>query len=246
MKQNESCISPLSPEAIAGLNSELAQSTPEEILRFFLGKYGLKRIALASSLGLEDQVLTDMLLKINHSARIFTLDTGRLFPETYSLIDRTNMYYGIRMEVYFPDSKPVEEYVGKHGVNGFYGSVELRRECCRVRKLEPLGRALATVDAWICGLRREQSVTRTGVETVEWDAVNGLVKLNPLAAWSEAEVEAYVRINRVPVNALHIEGFRSIGCQPCTRATDAGENVRAGRWWWENPEHKECGLHRRP
>jgi phosphoadenosine phosphosulfate reductase len=226
------------------LNETFGEKKPEEILDHFLRTYG-DRIALASSLGLEDQMLTDMILKIDRSARIFTIDTGRLFPETYSLIDKTNMNYGIRMEVYFPANKPVERYVRANGINAFYESMEKRKECCRIRKLEPLARALSTLDVWICGLRQEQSVTRTGVQVVEWDGTNQLIKINPLARCSEQEVREYVRVNRVPCNVLHEKGFPSIGCCPCTRAVQPSEDVRAGRWWWENPEHKECGLHRR-
>jgi phosphoadenosine phosphosulfate reductase len=226
------------------LNSLFQGKAPEEILTHFLEKYG-NRIALASSLGLEDQVLTDIILKIDREARVFTIDTGRLFPETYSLIDRTNLKYDIKMELFFPENKPVEEYVRTNGINAFYESVEKRKNCCRVRKIEPLLRALSTVDGWICGLRAEQSVTRTAVQTVEWDETNKLIKINPLAAWTEKEVWDYIRTNNVPYNKLHDNGFPSIGCQPCTRAVAHGEDIRAGRWWWENPEHKECGLHKR-
>jgi phosphoadenosine phosphosulfate reductase len=149
------------------------------------------------------------------------------------------------MEVYFPESGAVERFVQAEGINAFYESVEKRKECCRIRKIEPLKRALSTLDAWICGLRQEQSVTRTGVQVVEWDGTNGLLKINPLARCSEQEVWAYVKSRRTPYNALHDRGYPSIGCCPCTRAVSAGEDIRSGRWWWENPEHRECGLHRR-
>jgi phosphoadenosine phosphosulfate reductase len=231
-------------EQIDKLNIEFQDQQPEELLKYFLEKYGDK-IALASSLGLEDQALTDMILKINPSARIFTIDTGRLFPETYSLIDKTNLTYGIKMNVFFPENKAVEEYVSTSGVNAFYESVEKRKGCCRVRKIEPLLRALSTVDVWICGLRQEQSLTRTAIRSVEWDEANKLLKINPLSAWTEKKVWDYIKANHVPYNVLHQKGFPSIGCQPCTRAVAEGEEVRAGRWWWENPEHKECGLHKR-
>ncbi|MDR0575070.1 MAG: phosphoadenylyl-sulfate reductase [Tannerella sp.] len=226
------------------LNKEFEAKKPEELLRYFLYEYG-DRIALASSLGLEDQALTDMILKIKKNARIFTIDTGRLFPETYSLIDKTNMKYAFRMEVYFPESKPVEEYVYMNGINAFYESVEKRKKCCNVRKIQPLQRALSTLDVWICGLRQEQSVTRTGINAVEWDEANGLIKVNPLACFSEQDVWAYIRKHCVPYNVLHDKKFPSIGCQPCTRAVSSGEDIRSGRWWWEDPEHKECGLHKR-
>jgi phosphoadenosine phosphosulfate reductase len=232
-------------EEISRLNNELKDKTAQEIIVYFLKRYGGARIALASGLGQEDQVLTDMILKIDKSSRIFTIDTGRLFPETYSLIDKTNICYDIKMEVYFPENTCVEDYVKKNGINAFYESVEKRKECCRVRKIRPLLRALSTLDAWICGLRREQSVTRTGVEPVEWDRANDLLKVNPLAYWKEDQVWDYIKSNNVPFNTLYKKGFPSIGCQPCTRSVKEGEDIRAGRWWWENPEQKECGLHKR-
>ncbi len=229
---------------IEELNKQFDGKSPEDILAYFLPKYG-NRIALASSLGLEDQVLTDLILKTDKQARIFTIDTGRLFPETYSLIDKTNMKYGIKIEVYFPKNEPVQKYVLENGINGFYESIDKRKQCCGVRKIEPLLRALSSLDVWICGLRQEQSVTRTGVQAVEWDEANKLIKINPLVHWTEQQVWDYVKANRVPYNVLHDKSFPSIGCQPCTRAVAEGEDVRAGRWWWENPEHKECGLHKR-
>jgi phosphoadenosine phosphosulfate reductase len=173
------------------------------------------------------------------------LDTGRLFPETYDLIERTSNKYGINLSVYFPDSEQVEAMVNTKGINLFYHRVENRKECCGVRKIQPLKRAFKELNAWICGLRREQSVTRTDMQIVEWDENNGLIKINPLINWTEEEVWNYARENKVPYNVLHDKGFPSIGCQPCTRAIEPGEDVRAGRWWWENPESKECGLHKR-
>ena len=217
--------------------------SPEEVLRYFLAEYK-GRIGLASSLGIEDQVLTDMICKICPETRIFTLDTGRLFPETYSLIERTNMTYGIKLELFFPDYRRVEDMVAGHGVNLFYESIEKRRMCCHVRKLEPLKRAFAGLDVWICGLRHEQSVTRATDTLVEWDETNEMIKVNPLINWTEAQAWEYIRQHTVPYNKLHDQGFPSIGCQPCTRAIKPGEDVRAGRWWWEDPEHKECGLHK--
>ncbi|MBO7441759.1 MAG: phosphoadenylyl-sulfate reductase, partial [Paludibacteraceae bacterium] len=193
------------------LNDELKNATPEEILQYFLPKHG-NRIALASSLGLEDQVLTAMAVKIKKDARVFTIDTGRLFPECYQLIDRTNDKYDIKIEVYSPDHTGVETYVREHGVNAFYQSVELRKACCRCRKIEPLLRALSTLDVWICGLRASQAVTRTNIDVVEWDSNNGLIKVNPLAKWSEEDVWRYIKDNHVPYNKLHDQGFPSIGC----------------------------------
>ena len=227
---------------IIRLNEEFTDATPETILSYFLDRFG-DRIALSSSLSIEDQVLTDMICKLKPNARIFTLDTGRLFPETYSLIDRTAMHYGIRLEVFFPDRTEVEKLVADCGMNGFYESLEKRKRCCRVRKLEPLERAFQGLDAWICGLRREQSVTRSGMRAIEWDETHGLVKINPLIDWHEEQVWEYIHAHYIPYNKLHDQGFPSIGCQPCTRAVKPGEDIRAGRWWWESPDHKECGLH---
>ncbi len=229
---------------IEELKKEWAGLAPEEILRRALELFD-SRVALSSSLGPEDQVLTDMLVRQNKNARIFTLDTGRLFPETYSLIDTTRMHYGVDIEVFFPRHEEVERMTSTHGVNFFYESIERRKMCCRVRKLEPLSRAFEGLDAWICGLRREQSVTRTAMEAVEWDEANNIIKINPLIDRTEAQVWDYIRENSVPYNPLHDKGYPSIGCQPCTRAVAPGADPRSGRWWWEAPEHRECGLHER-
>jgi phosphoadenosine phosphosulfate reductase len=201
---------------------------------------------LASSFGAEDMVLLDLIAQHAPSIGVFTLDTGRLPEETLALIDRARDRYGLPIQIYFPDADRVERFVRKRGVNAFYQSVELRETCCAIRKTEPLARALAGKGAWITGLRREQSVTRTDLPYREFDAAHGLPKFNPLVDWTEEDVWTYVRARQVPYNALHDHGYRSIGCAPCTRAVEPGEDVRAGRWWWENPEHKECGLHRRP
>lgn len=216
--------------------------TPQEVIKLFLEKYNDK-IAFSSSLGAEDQVITDMISKIDKSVKIFTLDTGRLFPETFDLIDRTSKRYAMPIQVYFPEAKQVEEMVKEKGVNLFFESIENRKLCCHIRKIEALKRAFKGLDVWICGLRRDQSVTRTNVEMVEWDEANGLIKLNPIVDWTENEVWEYIKTNKVPYNRLHDKGFPSVGCQPCTRAIEEGEDLRAGRWWWENPETKECGLH---
>lgn len=232
------------PEELKKLNNELYNASVEEILKRVLALFGNK-IALSSSLGAEDQVLTDMVLKINPNARIFTLDTGRLFPETYDLIDRTAKKYKTSIEIFFPNNEMVQNMVNTKGINLFYESVENRKLCCHIRKIEPLQRAFASLDAWICGLRASQSVTRTDIGVVEWDSNNNLVKVNPLAKWTEQQVWEYIKEHKVPYNVLHDKGFPSIGCQPCTRAIMQGEDVRAGRWWWENPESKECGLHKK-
>lgn len=231
-------------EDISSLNNELKDANPQEIIKNVVDRFNQK-IALSSSMGAEDQVLTDMLLKIEPNARIFTLDTGRLFPETYDLIDRTSRKYKKKIEVLFPDYKRVEAMVNTKGINLFYESIQNRKECCHIRKIEPLQRAFAGLDAWICGLRASQAVTRKNIDIIEWDANNKLVKVNPLARWTEEQVWEYIHENRVPYNVLHEKGFPSIGCQPCTRAVAEGEDVRAGRWWWENPDTKECGLHKR-
>lgn len=234
----------ISKEKIQELNERFEKKTPQEVLSYFLHEYK-GRIALSSSLGIEDQALTHMVCNIDHSAKVFTLDTGRLFPETYSLIDNTNKHFGINIEVYFPESGRVEEMVRTKGINLFYDSIESRKECCKVRKIEPLKRAFQNLDVWICGLRKDQSITRFYSSMVEWDEANGLVKINPLINWTEKMVWEYIRVHHIPYNELHEKGFPSIGCQPCTRAVATGDDIRSGRWWWEAPEHKECGLHKR-
>ena len=200
----------------------------------------------ANSLSAEDMVLTDVIFTAGLPIEVFTLDTGRLPNETYVLLDAIAARYGKRLRMMFPCADAVEAYVADHGVNGFYGSVELRKKCCYIRKVEPLRRALAGKRAWITGMRREQSVTRGNLELESFDIANGLMKFNPLADWSDEEVWAYIRTHAVPYNALHDRGYLSIGCAPCTRAVAPGEDIRAGRWWWENPESKECGLHPAP
>ena len=199
--------------------------------------------ALSSGLGPEGMVLTDLVLGGNLPIEIFTLDTGRLPPETYALIDAVHARYGVRLHVYLPATDALERYLNHHGVNGFYGGVEARKACCHVRKVEPLRRALAGKRAWISGLRRGQSAARSEVPVAAFDAAHGLMKFNPLADWSEREVWSYIRDHGVPYNALHDRGFPSIGCAPCTRAITAGEDARAGRWWWETAGPRECGLH---
>ncbi len=222
---------------------ELDSKTAEEILAWALAEFH-PRIALAASFGAEDVVLIDMLMKLNPSARVFTLDTGRLPAETYSLMEAIRERYGLAIEVYFPQAEAVEAMVREHGVNLFYRSIENRELCCGVRKVEPLGRAFRGLDAWITGLRRQQAVTRTSVQKVEIDSDHGgIIKVNPLADWTWDQVWAYICAHDVPYNVLHDRGYPSIGCAPCTRAVEPGEDPRAGRWWWENPETKECGLH---
>ena len=231
-------------EQIEALNQKYRRASAEELLTGFLCEFQGK-IALSSSLGLEDQALTHIVCGIDKSTKVFTLDTGRLFPETYDLIHRTNNKYGIKLSVYFPEAGRVEEMVNTKGINLFFESVENRKLCCNIRKIEPLKRAFAGLEVWICGLRREQSVTRQNMQRIEWDEANGLIKLNPLIDWTETEVWEFIKSHGIPYNPLHDKGFPSIGCQPCTRAIFPGEDIRAGRWWWENPDTKECGLHKR-
>ncbi|WP_334190103.1 phosphoadenylyl-sulfate reductase [Noviherbaspirillum sp.] len=197
----------------------------------------------ASSLAAEDMVLTDMILRAGLPIRIFTLETGRLHKETLDVLGRIKETYGHDVELYKPDAAAVDAYVSNHGLNAFYDSIDMRKECCRIRKVEPLNRALAGNKAWITGQRRAQSTTRAALDVQENDEAHGMTKFNPLADWSEQDVWNYLRTNGVPYNQLHDKGYPSIGCEPCTRAIQPGEDVRAGRWWWENPETKECGLH---
>ena len=223
----------------------LAGASAAETLRWAEATFP-GQVAFASSLGLEDQVLTHLIAQATPIVPVFTLDTGRLFPESYDLLARTERCYKIKIRAYFPEANDVERLVNTHGIDAYRQSVELRKECCRVRKVEPLRRALSGLKAWVCGLRREQAVTRREMAPVEWDAGNGLYKINPLADWTESQVWEFIKANNVPYHPLHDQGFPSIGCACCTRAVNPGEDVRAGRWWWENPEHKECGLHLRP
>lgn len=205
------------------------------------------RIALASSFSLEDAVVIHLLMDIRKDAVVFALDTGRLNPETYECAEALRRRYGLQIQWYFPEREAVEELECAKGLFSFRESVENRKECCGIRKVEPLRRALSGLDAWITGLRREQSVTRTDLKAVEIDHANGgIAKVNPLVDWSLADLWKFSRENKIPFNRLYDAGYTSIGCAPCTRAIEPGEDQRAGRWWWENPEHKECGLHNNP
>ncbi|MCG3686894.1 phosphoadenylyl-sulfate reductase [Aliarcobacter butzleri] len=230
-------------EDLKNINKELENKTTVDVIAYFLDNF--KNVALSSSLAAEDQVLTDILLKKNKNASIFTLDTGRLHTETYDVMDATNLKYGIKIDVFFPDNENVQKLYKTQGVNGHYESIENRKNCCNIRKIEPLKRALKDVEVWVTGLRASQSVTRTDMPLVEWDENFNVIKVNPLINWSQEDVWDYIKTNKVPYNKLHDQGFPSIGCAPCTRAIKDGEDIRAGRWWWENPEHKECGLHKK-
>lgn len=200
-------------------------------------------VALASSLSAEDMVITDAIARTGLPIEVFVLNTGRLHADTLSLVDEIRTRYQIAFNVYEPDATAVQQYVTFHGRDAFYGNLELRKRCCEIRKVEPLRRALAGKGAWITGQRRAQSATRTELAEREYDPVHGLQKFNPLAAWSEEQVWDYVREHQLPYNALYDQGYRSIGCAPCTRPVVTGEDPRAGRWWWELAEQKECGLH---
>lgn len=200
-------------------------------------------VAFANSLGAEDMVLTDLIDKHRFDIEMFSLDTGRLPEETYELMHTVRSHYKTPLRIYFPNVKQVEEYVAANGVNGFYDSVELRKACCHMRKVEPLRRALYGKRAWITGMRREQATTRGELEVSGYDISNRMQKVNPLLDWTNDEVWAYLKENNVPYNKLHDRFYPSIGCAPCTRAVTPGEDIRSGRWWWEAPESKECGLH---
>lgn len=222
--------------------SKFVGREPEVILAWVAETFG-ERAAFATSLGAEDQVLLDMISRIEPKPAIFTLDTGRLFPETYDLLDRSEQRYRLGIRVVFPEAADVERMVSTYGINLFRSSVAARKLCCEVRKVAPLRKTLHGFEAWITGLRRDQSVTREGAAVVEWDEVNGLVKINPLIEWDGSLVWQYLREHDVPYNPLHDKGFPSIGCAPCTRAVSPGEDPRSGRWWWEPKEQRECGLH---
>ncbi|MGE0586259.1 MAG: phosphoadenylyl-sulfate reductase [Flavobacteriaceae bacterium] len=226
---------------IAGLDRDLAALGLGERLALIARIFG--NAVFTTSLGIEDQVISWAVGVHAPSIRLATLQTGRLFPETVALIAETNERFGLKIEEYQPAAADIEAYKGQYGLNGFYDSIEARHACCNFRKVKPLKRALAGADAWITGLRRSQSDNRAHVPFAEWDEANGLVKLNPLADWTVDDMKAAVAANDIPVNPLHARGYPSIGCEPCTRAIRPGEPERAGRWWWENDEKRECGLH---
>ncbi len=236
-------------DSLRQLDARFEAAPLAEVLRFALATFGAE-VTIACSLGVEDMVVFHEAVRVGRelgvSPRIFLLDTGRLHQETYDLADRARDRYGVALEVYSPDTLAVEDLVRRKGMNSFYESVEERRACCDIRKVRPLQRALAGVRAWVTGMRRDQATTRGELRVVEADAAHGgILKLNPLAHWTLEDVWAFVREHEIPTHALHARGYPSIGCAPCTRAVREGESVRAGRWWWEEPEHKECGLHPR-
>ncbi|MFN4145848.1 MAG: phosphoadenylyl-sulfate reductase [Runella sp.] len=220
----------------------LTPKTEVEALRWLVEEFA-GEVSFSSSLGYEDQVITDMILSNNLPIRIFTLDTGRLFEETYKTLQRTNHRYDTHLEVIFPKNEAIEKLMTQKGPYSFYESVENRKECCYLRKVEPLNRALSGVKIWITGIRAEQSANRTEMQAVEWDEAHQLFKFHPLLHWTFDDVRSYIKQHNVPYNPLHDKGFVSIGCAPCTRAIREGEDFRAGRWWWEDESKKECGLH---
>jgi len=204
------------------------------------------RVTFSTSLGLEDQAVLHGIALTERDFDVFTLDTGRHFPETLETLDASELRYGLKIRVVFPEARDVEDLVARDGILGFRASIDARKACCDVRKVRPLNRAIKGAAGWISGLRRDQSAGRAHVPFAAWDAEHALIKLNPIADWSLDRLQSYIDDNHVPINPLHAQGFPSIGCQPCTRAIRPGEDIRAGRWWWENEDGKECGLHNRP
>ncbi len=229
-------------EKIAALNHLFLNTAPGELISWFTTEFKGK-VSFSTSLGAEDQVISHFIAMLKLPVKIFTLDTGRLYQETYDLLAITRKKYDLDIDIYFPDPARVEEMVNAKGVNLFYESIENRRLCCHIRKIEPLTRALAGMEVWITGMRKEQSVTRSGASLIEWDPVLKIIKVNPLIQWSNEMVWQYIHDHKIPVNELHLKGYPSIGCLPCTRPIQPGEDVRSGRWWWELPQFKECGLH---
>lgn len=226
------------------LQNHLKEKKPEEIISYVAEKFQATEIVFTTSLSNEDQIITHLISKIQPGIEIVTLDTGRLFPETYELIEQTENILGVKIKVLFPDAQEVEQMVNQYGINLFYKSVEFRRLCCNIRKTKPLKKILQQKKVWITGIRQQQSITRYAAKEAEWDELNGIIKINPLVRWSEEQVLQYVKEKHLPYNKLYDRGYKSIGCQPCTRPVKPGEHERAGRWWWENPENKECGLHK--
>lgn len=239
----------MSNEAVVGKGANTPSGVPEakvqatlELLRAAVREYG--KVVYSNSLGAESMVLTDLIWTEVPQIEIFTLDTGRLHEETYNLIERLERRYQRRMKVYVPDPKSIETWVSQNGINGFYDSIENRQGCCHIRKIEPFRRAIAGAGAWVTGVRHEQSATRALARPIEVDEANGgIIKISPILDWTHEEIWAYIRARKLPYNPLHDKGYPSIGCAPCTRAVEPGADSRSGRWWWENADSKECGLH---
>jgi phosphoadenosine phosphosulfate reductase len=227
---------------VSDISKLIENKGPEEILQA-VSVLSEEKITFSSSLSYEDQIITHMIFSNNLGIEVFTLDTGRLFAETYSVFNSTRDRYKKEIRTYYPKTEAVEKLVSTKGPNSFYESVENRKECCYIRKVEPLKRALAGKTIWITGIRSEQSANREGMKQAEWDEANNIIKIHPLLNWTFDEVKEYIKKYNIPYNPLHDRGFVSIGCQPCTRAIRPGEDFRAGRWWWEDNTKKECGLH---
>lgn len=229
-------------EKIKTIQQLIANKSADEVLKS-IATLNSEKIVFSTSLGYEDQVITHLIFSNNLSVDVFTLDTGRLFPETYSVLSSTLNKYKKQIKVYYPNTTAVEDLVTKKGPFSFYDSIENRKECCFIRKVEPLKRALNGYTVWITGIRADQSGNRMDMPMVEWDEVNKIIKVHPLLNWTLEQVKSYIVQHNIPYNPLHDKGFVSIGCQPCTRAIKAGDDFRAGRWWWEDTSKKECGLH---
>ncbi|MBP7809430.1 MAG: phosphoadenylyl-sulfate reductase [Bacteroidia bacterium] len=227
---------------INDISNLIAGKTADEILET-ISELSSEKIVFSTSLSYEDQVISHIIFSKNLNIEIFTLDTGRLFSETYSVFNSTRDRYKNEIKTYYPKTEAVEKLVSSKGPNSFYESVENRKECCHIRKVEPLKRALAGKTIWITGIRAEHSANRHDMKNVEWDEANQIIKIHPLLNWTFEETKAYINKHNIPYNSLHDKGFVSIGCQPCTRAIKTGEDFRAGRWWWEDNTKKECGLH---
>lgn len=227
---------------IEQLKKELTGLDAQQIIHFINAMYGSKAV-FSTSFGIEDQVITHMLANNSAKVEVFTLETGRLFPETYYVWNRTLERYKLPIKAYFPKEEAVQDLVTSKGPSSFYESVENRKECCYIRKIEPLKRAIQGYEIWITGIRADQSANREDMDFIEWDDVNKIIKVHPLFEWTLADVESFLKSNNVPYNPLHDKGFPSIGCQPCTRAIQPGDDFRSGRWWWEDKSKKECGLH---
>lgn len=229
-------------DTVARLQSEIQSLSISEALQHLAQTFA-GQVTFSTSFSYEDQIITDLIQKAATGISIFTLDTGRMFTETYTVWSRTNERYNMLVKPYYPATDPIQEFVATNGPNAFYESLELRKTCCFIRKVEPLKRALSGNAVWITGLRAEHSAARQDLQTIEWDEGNQVIKYNPLLHWSFEEVLQYINAHNVPYNSLHDKGFVSIGCAPCTRAIRPGEDFRAGRWWWEDASRKECGLH---
>ena len=255
MKKNQLTASSKQPEAVSQkpviimrkdlatqYNTKLSEKSILEKLKFLIKNHPGK-VIFTTSFSYEDQVITDIIFKNNLDIKVVTLDTGRLFPETYKVYRSTVEKYGKQIQAYFPPTEEVEKLVTNKGPFSFYESIENRKECCHIRKVIPLRRALSGNEIWITGIRAAQSENRNGMREFEWDAGNQIIKYNPLMEWTLEQTIDYVKENHIPYNILHDKGFVSIGCQPCTRAIQPGEDIRAGRWWWEQSSGKECGMH---